>query len=79
MTMSTIKLEDLEYCGGCPFLDFDKEKSTPSTYIGEGYYVYNCQVYHANLGSYLHHPLRLEKCKEEHKERFVKSDNQGVY
>jgi len=62
--MAKIKLKDISYCEGCPFLYFDEEKSTPSEYVGEGYYVHTCNLYDASLSHYLHHPLRLEECKK---------------
>ena len=46
----------------CPFLKYDEGKSTPSRYIGEGYYVYNCEKYEKRLTCYLWHPLKTAKC-----------------
>ena len=61
--MKAIKLENEDQCDGCPYLYFDENKSNPSRWIGEGYYVHTCKIFKGDLDHYLHHPLRLEECK----------------
>ena len=63
------RLKQPAYCGGCPFLVFDKENSRENECIGEGYYAHYCVLYdYEPLIHYLHHPLRLEDCKRDHLE-----------
>ena len=59
-----IKLKDTDYCEGCPFLHYDEKESTPSPYIGEGYYVHKCSLFETDLSHYLHYPLRRDECKK---------------
>ena len=40
--MKQLTLKDEEYCCGCSFLEFDRKRSTPSRWVGEGYYVHQC-------------------------------------
>jgi len=61
--MKKITLKDRDYCCGCAFLEFDKKKSNPSRWLGEGYYVHQCLLFRQSLQHYLHYPLRLEECK----------------
>ena len=63
--IKTITLKDKSYCCGCCFLEYDEEKSTPSGWLGEGYYVHRCLLYIESLIHYLHYPIRIEKCKSE--------------
>ncbi len=48
----------------CSFLHYDEKQSTPSRYIGEGYYVYNCKKYRKRLMCYLYHPLKVDECRK---------------
>lgn len=50
----------------CPFLEYDKKKSTPSPYLGEGHLVHYCKLSKGKiqLEHYLHHPLRTNDCIE---------------
>ena len=59
---------DEKYCDGCPFLHFNKEKSSPSLYIGEGYYVFECKKFNVSLTAYLDQALRLDECKRQESE-----------
>lgn len=51
----------------CPFLEYSEKESTPSEYLGEGYYVHYCKRREPKeyLQHYLEHPLRTDKCMGE--------------
>lgn len=66
------------YCWKCPFLYYDKERSTPSVWIGEGCYVWRCRLYNNTwLNNYLYGDegrtvFRCEKCLDEKKKENLK-------
>lgn len=54
------------YCPkDCKWLKYDKKRSLPSMWIGEGYYVYDCEKLGTRLSVYNGcepHPLKCDDC-----------------
>lgn len=57
-------------CEKCKFLHYDKKNSSPSHWIGEGYYRWLCEKYNISLTCYLdgdkgNDVFRCSECREE--------------
>ena len=49
----------------CKWLRYNEKASSPSYWIGEGYYVWMCDKYNEQLSVYLHDtPFRCMPCRD---------------
>lgn len=65
-------MDDNNRCGRrCVYLHYDEKESSPSVYIGEGYYIFNCKKYKVGgLSCYLdgdkgNDVFRCSECMEK--------------